>query len=203
MDARRLVLLGTPVAFGVASLLHPRPRGRSIVDALEPSLGRWLAVHVVQLFLLALLAATLWLLVEGCTTRAATVCRLALVPFLAFYSAFDAVVGIGTGTLIGLLRGLDGEARVAAVQQIQAFWDAQRTPGGAAIFLVIGIAVLSWLVAAGAAAVALRQAGAGRAVAGLVALAGVLFAIGHPFPWGTAAMACLGAATWLRTRQLA
>lgn len=202
MDARRLVLLGTPVAFGVASVLHPLPRGLSIVSALEPSLGRWLAVHVVQLLLLALLAATLWLLVEGCATRAATVCRVALVAFLAFYSAFDAVVGIGTGMLIGLARGLDGEVRAAAVQQIQAFWDARLTPG-TAIFLVVGVAVLSWLVAAGAAAVALRQAGAGRPVAVLVALAGVLFAVGHPFPWGTAAMACLGTATWLRTRQSA
>ena len=200
MDARRLVLLGTPVAFGVASVVHPLPRGPSIVDALEPSLGRWLAVHVVQLLLLGLLAATLWLLVEGCATRAATVCRVALVPFLTFYSAFDAVVGIGTGMTVGLLRGLDGPARAVAVQQSQAFWNARLTPG-TAIFLVVGVAVLSWLVAAGAAAVALRQAGAGRTVAGLVALAGALFAIGHPFPWGTAAMACLGTATWLRVRQ--
>jgi hypothetical protein len=184
MDARRLVLLGTPVAFGLASLLHPLPRGRSIVDALEPSLGRWLTVHVIQLLLLGLLAATLWPLVDGCPGRAPTVCRLALVPFLAFYSAFDAVVGIGTGTLVGLARGPDGEARAEAVRMIQTFWDERLTPG-TAIFLVIGVALVSWLVAAGAGAGALRQAGARRAV--------VLFV----------AMACLGAATWLRTRARA
>jgi len=69
---------------------------------------------VVQLVLLGLLAATLWLLVEGSSSRAATVCRVALVPFLAFYSAFDAVVGVGTGMTVGLVRGLDGPARAAA-----------------------------------------------------------------------------------------
>ena len=199
MDARRLVLRGTPVAFGIASLLHPVPGSGPIVDALEPRLGRWLGVHVAQLALLVLLAATLWLLVEGLPTRAATVCRLALVPFLAFYSAFDAVVGIGTGTLVGLARGLDGEARATAVRLAQAFWDARLTHG-TAILAVIAIAHLAWLVAVGAAAIALRQAGATRAVVCLLALAGVLFAIGHPFPTGTAAMVCLGAATWLRTR---
>ena len=199
MDARRLVLRGTPVAFGVVSLLHPVPGSRPIVEALEPVLRRWLLVHVIQLGLLVLLAATLWLLVEGLPTRAATLCRIALVPFVAFYSGFDAVVGIGTGTLVGLARGLDGEARATAVRLAQAFWDSRLTQG-AAIFAVIAIAHLAWLVAVGAAAVALRQAGAGRAVPGLVALAGVLFAVGHPWPTGTAAMACLGTATWLQTR---
>jgi len=202
MDARRLVLRGTPIAFGVASLLHPVPGRQPIVDALEPRLGRWLGVHVAQLVLLILLAATLWLLVEGLPTRAATVCRLALVPFLAFYTAFDAVVGIGTGTLVGLARGLDGDARVTAVRLIQTFWGTQLTLG-TPIFTVIVAAHLAWLVAVGAAAVALRQAGARTAVVCLLALAGVLFAIGHPFPTGTAAMICLGAATWLHTHPRA
>jgi hypothetical protein len=199
MDARRLVLRGTPIAFGVASLLHPVPGHQPIVDALEPRLGRWLGVHVAQLVLLILLAATLWLLVEGLPTRAATVCRLALVPFLAFYTAFDAVVGIGTGTLVGLARGLDGDAWVTAVRLIQAFWGRQLTVG-TPIFTVIVAAHVAWLLAVGAAVVALRQTGARMAVVCLLALAGVLFAIGHPFPTGTAAMACLGAATWLHTR---
>jgi hypothetical protein len=196
MDARRWVLRGTPIAFGLLSLVHPLPRGRPIVDALQPSLGRWLAVHVIQLALLGLLASTVWLLVEGCPTRAALVSRLALIPFLAFYSAFDAIVGIGTGTLVGLARGLEDPARATAAQLAQAFWDARLTPG-TPVSLVVGVAITSWLVAAGAAAVALHRAGARRAVVVLVALAGVLFAIDHPFPTGTAAMACLGAATWL------
>ena len=163
MDARRLVLLGAPVAFGVASFLHPRSRGPSIAGALEPSLARWLAIHVVRLLLLGLPAATLWLLVEECRTRAATVSRLAPVPFLAFYGGFDAVVGIATGTRVRFAGGLEGEGRAAAV--------------------------------------ALRQAGANWAVVLPVALAGLLFAIDHPFPTGTAAMACLSAAAWLRARR--
>jgi hypothetical protein len=200
MDARRLVLRGTPIAFGLVTLLHPVPGGAPIVTALEPRLGRWLVVHVVQLLLLGLLAATLWLLVDGISSCAATVSRLALVPFLAFYSAFDSVVGIGTGTLVGLARGFEGDGRVLATRLVQAFWDA-RLASRTALGLVIGLAHLSWLVAVGAAAVALRQAGASRAVVGLLALAGALFTVGHPFPTGTAAMACLGAVTWLRTRR--
>jgi hypothetical protein len=202
MDVRRLVLRGTPVAFGVVSLLHPVPGSRPIVEALEPDLRRWLVVHVAQLALLALLAATLWLLVDGLSSGAATVCRVALVPFLAFYSAFDAVVGIGTGTLVGLARGLDGDARTTAVRLAQAFWDA-RLSQGAAIFAVIAAAHLAWLVAVGAAVVALRQAGASRTIVALLALAGALFAVGHPWPTGTAAMACLGAVTWIRTSRSA
>src|SRR5262245_1218328 len=87
--ARRLVILGTPLIMGMVSVLHPQAAGSGIVAALQPRLGLWLGIHLLQLILLGLLGATLWLLISGRTGAAATVSRLAIGFFVAFYSAFD------------------------------------------------------------------------------------------------------------------
>ena len=60
--------------------------------------GLWIAIHVVQLLLILLLAAVYWL-TEGLTSTAAR-CRVALLPYLVFYSAFDAVVGLSNGLVV-------------------------------------------------------------------------------------------------------
>lgn len=194
---RRLVTLGTPLVMGVVSVLHPHAAGPSIVAALQMRLGLWLGIHLIQLFLIGLLGATLWLLISGRTGCAATLSRLAIGLFLVFYAAFDAIVGIGTGLLVTLTQRMSGADQVGAVQLAQQFWDARLDPG-MPLLSVILVAELAWLVAAGAAALTLRRVGAPWPVVGLLGLAGILFGINHPFPAGTAGMLCLfGAVVWL------
>jgi hypothetical protein len=194
---RRLVTLGTPLVTGIVSVLHPHAAGPSIVATLHPRLGLWLGIHLIQLALIGLLGATLWLLISGRMGCAATVSRLAIGLFLVFYSAFDAIVGIGTGVLVGLTPRLSGADPGEAAQVAQQFWDARLDPGMPLLYIIL-VAELAWLMAACAAALTLRRAGAHWPVVGLLTLAGILFGINHTFPSGTAGMLCLlGAVVWL------
>jgi hypothetical protein len=196
---RRLVV--PPALFGVLTLLHPLPDWAHIVDSLTPRVGLWLAVHLAQLVLIPLLALTVWTLLHGLAGRAASVARAALVVFVACYSAFDAVVGLGAGVLVRRLATLDGAEREVAARLVQWFWDARLDPS-LPIVWAIAAGALGWLVALGATAFALRGAGASRLVAVLLVVAGVGLAIDHPFPTGTIAMVSLLIAgiVWERAR---
>ncbi len=201
---RRLLLFGTPVAMGVVSILHPKGGASASVPAsLQPRLGLWLGVHLVQLVLVGLLGLTIWTLVEGRLGKAAVACRLAIPAFLVFYSAFDSVVGLGTGVLVSEAQRITGGEQAGTHQLIEDYWLGQYNPAGPAFYvyaIVIGLAELSWLVAVGSAALSLQRGGENRMSAALLVLAGILFALGHPFPTGTAAMACLLAAVVLLER---
>jgi hypothetical protein len=63
----------------------------------RPSLELWIGVHVAQLVLIP------FTLLAGFDGRPSKVARAALVVFVAFYSAFDAVVGLGIGLLMRCL----------------------------------------------------------------------------------------------------
>src|SRR5690349_10290905 len=139
------------------------------------------------------------MLLDGLTGRLPSLARAALVVFAAFYSAFDTIVGLGTGLLVRRAMLLDGAERDAAARLAQWFWDARLDPR-LPIVWVIGIGTLSWLIAMIATALALRRAGARRRIAVLLIISGVALAIDHPFPTGTIAMLGLIIAVSLRER---
>jgi hypothetical protein len=187
---RRLLTLGTPLVMAVVSILHPHAAGSSIVAALQMRLGLWMGIHLIQLILIGLLGATLWLLISGRTGRAATISRLATGLFVVCYIAFDAIVGIATGLLIGLTQRLAGADQASAAQLTQQFWEVRLDPAMPLLYLIL-VGELAWLVAACAAALTLRRTGTSWSVVWLLILAGILFGINHPFPAGTAGMVCL------------
>jgi hypothetical protein len=198
---RRLILFGTPILMGIVSLIHPvGSPNQTILEVIEPRLGVWMGVHLTMLFLIGLLGISIGLLVSGLSGTAAMLSRVAVVLFLTFYSAFDAVVGIGTGTLVWLHQPLPATDQAAAARLIQDFWDA-RLELASLIPLVIMIGALSWLAAAASAGLALRRAGAPRFAPWLLFLSGIFFGIDHPFPTGTAGMICLLGAVFLLERQ--
>jgi hypothetical protein len=190
MRYRRALVATPPVLFGIVTLLHPLPDWAHIVESLTPRLRLWLEVHVAQLVLIPLLMFTVWTLLEGLSGRAPAIARAALVVFATFYSAFDAVVGLGTGVLVRRVSTLDGTERDAAIRLAQWFWDARLDPALPVVW-VIAVGALAWLVALVATAVALRRTGAPRRVVVLLIVSGIALAIDHPFPTGTVAMLCL------------
>ena len=199
MRPGRTLVVGPPVLFGLVTVLHPLPNWGRIVDSLAPRLGLWIGVHVAQLILVPLVMLTVWTLLAGLDDGPTRVARAALVVFAAFYSAFDAVVGLGTGLLVRRVGALDGAERDAAARLAQWFWDARLDPA-LPVLWIIGVGTSAWLVALVATALALRRAGASRRIAALLVVSGVALAIDHPFPTGTIAMACLIAAAVLRER---
>jgi hypothetical protein len=178
--ARRLILFGTPLALGLVTLVHPVVR-RSPAVELQGQVGLWLGVHLLQLALLCLLAVTMWLLVDGLPGRAASVSRAALLPFVAFYGAFDALVGIATGQMVRKAAQLPQAAVTADVLWAGRLHDPL-------VGAVVLPAALAWLTASLAAALALARAGAPRSGVAALVLAGLLLAVDHAPPFGPLAM---------------
>lgn len=154
-----LVLLAAPLLWLAPAILHPMGDPYAgIADETD----RWLFVHIAQLVLVPFVGALVWVLLAGLESAAARVARAALVLWLVFFSAFDAIAGIATGVLSRHANGLAGEERDGVVAAIDYLFDDSSLVGGG--FSVLGnLGHGSWMVAAIAAAVALHRAGAPRA----------------------------------------
>ena len=111
--------------------------------------------------------------------------RLGVGVFLVFFSAYDAVAGIGTGLAMRSARYL------SAVQQEGVFEVVKSWPAvGPPFVLSISIGTLGWVAAVGALALAARRQGAPRPEWMFIGLAAVFLMGGHPFPVGTLAFGC-------------
>ena len=200
LSLSRLVLFGAPILMGIVSVIHPVPTGESFIESIEPHLGIWLAVHVVQLALIGLIGITIGLLGSGLSGTAATISRVAVVFFLVFYGAFDGIVGLSTGVLVWLRQTFVSSDQAVTGRLVEAFWDARLDPASL-VPVVILIGSFSWLVAATSLGLALRRAGASRSILWLLILSGAFFGIDHPFPTGTLGMICLLGAVILIERK--
>jgi hypothetical protein len=187
MKARIALVAAVPVATGVLLAWHP-PDPTDVMT-LVPVLPRWLAVHLGLLLALPLLALLLLRLLRGVESRAATVSRVAVVVAAALYTAFETLLGTGTGILVGLADTLPDGSRAGAVELTQRWWEVP--PLVAAISTV---AIVAWVVAYASAAVALHRSGAPGVVVWGLLLAAAVFAAGHPGLTGLVAMLALAAA---------
>jgi hypothetical protein len=155
----------------------------------------FIGLHFAQLFLIAGLAWSLWLLVDGLESRAATVTRALILPFVILYTTVDAIAGLGMGDLVRMANELPAAERAT----LGSFVDELREPDVAGYAIYVG-AGLSWFAAVLAATVALRRRGP-RAALVLMALGALIFAIGHPKPTGPIGMALyLAGVVWVELR---
>jgi hypothetical protein len=188
--ARPTVIVGAPLALAVVEVWHPL----FATDAernLLPVADRWLVIHLLQLPLFALLALAVYLIVDGVEGAAATTARLGAVVFAALYAALDAVAGIATGVLARDANDLEPAARTAVASAIDALFTDPVVGGGSSVLTVA--ASLAWLIAALAAAMALRRRGVHRVAVVLVGLSALLFPLGHTPPNAQLALGCFAA----------
>jgi hypothetical protein len=184
MKARMVLVAVVPLVTGVLLAWHPTDP--TDVMTLVPVLARWLAVHLGLLVALPLLALLLLRLLHGIEGRAATVSRVAVVVATALYTAFETLLGTGTGILVGLADGLPDELRAGAVELTQRWWQVPPL-----IAVISTAAIIAWVVAYASAAIALhRDEAPATVVWGLLAAAAV-FAAGHPGVTGLVAMLAL------------
>jgi len=197
---RMLVVFGTPVAFATTGFLHlvPWPAGSAIeiYTRLRDHATLWIAIHVVQLVLILLLAVAVYWLTEGLTSTAARLSRMALLPYLVFYSAFDTIVGVSRG----LVAHYGSQLPAAQQAVLPGVTDALSAIWHPVTFTIFLIGTLSWAVAVVAAAVALRRAGASWTATIPLALAGVIGAYDHAAPYGPVAMALFLFAAYVLSR---
>jgi hypothetical protein len=170
-----LILLAAPLLWIVPATLHPM--GEPYAGIADET-GRWIFVHVAQLALAPFLAAAVWMLLAGLQSVAARVARAALVAWLAFFSAFDAIAGIATGVLSRHANSLTGEEREGFASAADFLFKDSELVGP----LVLGnLGHGSWIVVAIAAAVALHRAQAPRAAVVAMSLS-TLFAAHSGIP---------------------
>ena len=185
---RWLLLVVPPVAFGITGMLHlvaagGGPTAGGEFQKIMRHADLWIAIHIVQIAIICLLAGTVLVLARGLRSHAATMARVAVLPFAAFYSAFDAVPGLSKGLLASYAQQHPAQAGV--LTDASSALDPLQEP---AIALVYAIGVACWLLAAGGAAFALRGH---AATAGIVLLGAgtAVFAIDHAAPFGPVGMA--------------
>jgi hypothetical protein len=194
-----MFLVGTPLILAVVLWFHPPGGEHGVYEGVRHDAGTWTFVHTAFLFFTPLMALAVFLLLRGLHGRAATVSRVSLIFFIAFYTAYEVTVGLGTGVLVDYANGLPASEQAVVADAIQHYNEDNVLGDPISVSLVAGL--LGWMVAMVSAAVALRRAGAGWPLTLLVGLS-ALFAI-HPPPVGPAALVCFAAAAVLIERRWA
>jgi hypothetical protein len=185
-------MIGVPLLWAILLLFHPL--GDDYYATVKDNVTRWLTVHTGMMVFIPLMAGVMLLLLRGIDGVAATVSRIALLPFAVFYAAGEIIVGIGTGLLIDNVNQLPASERATGVDLVDPFVESQIN----VVFSTLG--AIGWLIALIAAAVALFQHGSRSVpVVVLLVLSAPLIAQ-HPPPYGPAGLALFIAAVLLVLR---
>jgi hypothetical protein len=191
-------LIAVPLLWAVLLLFHPKGEASSIYQDVHDEVSRTLVVHIGMLLFIPLMALVVYLLLRGVEGTAARVGRIALVPFVIFYSAWETLQGIGNGVLVNEVNGLPAAERGIGADLVQGFAEHPlvRDLGVFAVPGSLGLVVA--LIAAG---IALhRHARAPVAVSALLGVSGFLITA-HPPPFGPAGLALFIAAILLLVRS--
>jgi len=208
MDSARIsrneliFLTVVPFVWAVLLMFHPTGDGEAITYAdVEDVTTRWLVVHIGMMIFIPLMAGAVYLLVRGLEGTLALICRIALAFFIVFYSAFEVLVGIGTGVLVNDIKELPASDEAAAAPLVEDFTSNFLVSSPLGVLTSVGsVALIVALIAAG---VALRRdAGAPRSVAILLGLSGFLITA-HPPPFGPIGLVLFIVAVLLYARSQA
>jgi hypothetical protein len=191
-------LIGVPLLWGILLLFHPGGEGEEIYLEAQDKVTAFLVVHLGMMLFIPLMAVVVYLLLRDVEGTAARVSRIALVPFVLFYSAWETMQGIAVGVLVQDVNGLPEAERAMGADLIQGFAENVLI-GPLGVFVSIGS--VGFITAAIAAGVALRkQAGAPLAVAALLGISGFLITV-HPPPYGPTGLALFIVAVVLFVRE--
>ena len=183
-------MIAVPLAWAILLGFHPNPTN-DIHAGLQDQVTIWQVVHFGTLVAIGLVGVVLQLLVQRLPGTAAAVSRWAVLPYLLFYGAGEAILGVATAVLVRYANGVPETERATAAGAVQAVWDDV-----IAADVIIGLGGIAWVVAVGAAAVALRRAGAALGATLLVGASAV--AVIHTPPFAQIGLGCLTLAiAWL------
>ena len=187
-------LIVVPLAWAVLLMFHGAPDPNAIYASLRDEAGQWTIVHAGTLVFVGLIGAALYLLVRDLPGTAARISRLAIGPFVLFYGAGEALLGIGTGVLVEHANEVPAGERPAAADAVQALWTDFISND-----LLLALGSVAWVVAAIAAAVAFRRSGSPLSVSILLGLSAIV--IVHTPPFGPIGLVCFAAAVFLLVRS--
>jgi hypothetical protein len=194
-------LVGIPLAWAVLLLFHPTGGGEAVTYAdVQDQVTAWLVVHIGMMLFIPLMAVVVYLLLRGIEGTAALISRIALVPFVVVYGAYEVLLGIGAGILVQDVNGLAGSEKAAGAALVNEFTDNVLIRGFSVLSSIGALAFITAMIAAG---VALRrEAAAPLAVPILLGLSGFLITA-HPPPFGPIGLVLFIAAVLLFVRRQA
>ncbi len=181
-----------PIAWAILLLFHPAV-GDPVYESLADDADAFYVVHLGMVAFIGLIGAALYVLVRDLPGGAARVSRLAIGPFILFYAAGEAVLGVATGVLVRHGEDVPSDQLDGVAGSVQALWD-----DFIAADLLIGLGGLAWIVAVVAAVIAYRRVGA--TTAALVLLGLSAFVAAHDPPIGPIALLCFAGAVVLLAR---
>jgi hypothetical protein len=165
---RRIVLFVVPLLVGTLNLAHPMVRV-PVYDGILRHLDWWITLHILNLAGFPLLGLAAYLLVKDVNNAGATVAKIAIAIFVPVYTAFDALAGVGTGTLVQQISCLSPEQSTTFKPTVDAFWNSAPLTASA----IVGS--IAWVIATLSTAVALTVAARRKMVTGLAV---VVFFVG-------------------------
>ena len=201
MDSRRFTrpqlafAMGVPLAWAVLLLFHPDVPPDDVYGGLRDEVTAYIVVHVGTLVFIALLGLVLHMLVKDLPGRAARIARVAVIPFVVCYGAWESVIGLAVGALAQHANDSPASDRPAMADAMQSLGD-NAIVGETGVLLSVG--ALSWAVAVIAAAVAFRGVGAPLIACVLLGLSAVV--VSHPPPIGPVGLVFFAGAVALLAR---
>jgi hypothetical protein len=190
-------VLVVPLAWALLLLFHPGGEGDQIYADLDGDGTRMLVVHVGTLIFIPLLAVAVYLLLRGIESTAARVSRISLLVFVVFYGAWEVLQGIANGILVDEVSALPEGDRDVGAELIQGFAESPLARDFGVLSVIGSVALV---VAATAAGMALRDAGAPRWAPAVFGFAGLLITA-HPPPFGPTGLVIFVVAVVLMMRS--
>jgi hypothetical protein len=143
------LVAGVPLLWAVVLLLHPTGDPTEVFDVIQDEHSAWMFVHLTTVAFIPLMAVVVHHLLRGVESTPARISRWAMPAFITTYGAFEALMGLGTGIIVGSAHAADP----ARADLLQDFMDSGW------IRLVEQLGTLSLGVMLVGAAFALRRAG--------------------------------------------
>jgi hypothetical protein len=194
-------LVGIPLAWAVLLLFHPTGGGEAVTYAdVQDQVTAWLVVHIGMMVFIPLMAVAVYLLLRDIEGTAARISRIALVPFVVVYGAYEVLLGIGAGILVQDVNSLAGSEKAAGAALVNEFTDNVLIRGFSVLSSIGALAFITAMIAAGLAL--RREAAAPLAVPVLLGLSGFLITA-HPPPFGPTGLVLFIAAVLLVVRSQA
>jgi hypothetical protein len=194
-------LVGIPLAWAVLLLFHPTGGGEAVTYAdVQDQVTAWLVVHIGMMVFIPLMAVAVYLLLRDIEGTAARISRIALVPFVVVYGAYEVLLGIGAGILVQDVNGLAGSEKAAGAALVNEFTDNVLIRGFSVLSSIGALAFITAMIAAGLAL--RREAAEPLAVPVLLGLSGFLITA-HPPPFGPTGLVLFIAAVLLVVRSQA
>ncbi len=119
---KKIFTVTIPLLLAVLQYFHPYHFLADVYHELLPHLHLWLTIHILQLALFGGVAVVFYLMLDHVVGIWAKLARFFIWCFAITYTAYDAIAGIATGSLIRIGTQLPADSQEMITNVIQKFF---------------------------------------------------------------------------------